>query len=66
MEWITNNWFLLLIAALFIGMHFFGYGCGAHGKHGKHSEEESDHHKGHTDAGSLDGSTTKKGHSCCH
>ena len=62
MEWITNNWFLLIFLALCMGMHFFG----GHGKHGKHSEEEADHHKGHTDVGSSDGSHAKKGHSGCH
>jgi len=63
MEWITNNWILLLIVALFIGMYFFGQGGCAHGKHGEDSEEGSDHNKG--DACSSDGGTTKKG-SCCH
>ena len=66
MEWISNNWFFLLFAAIFIGMHFFGYGCGAHGKHGKHSGQESDHHKGNADAASSDGSPEKKSHGSCH
>jgi len=62
MEWMISNWILLLIAALCIGMYFFGYGCCGQGKHGEDSEEGSDHHKG--DACSSDGSTTKKG-GCC-
>ena len=66
MEWITNNWILLLIVALFLGMHFFGYGCCARGKHGKNSEKESDQHKGDTDSCSSDESSTKKGGGCCH
>jgi len=65
MEWIINNWILLLIPVLFIGMYFFGYGCCSHGKDGKHSEKESDHHNGHIDSCSSDESTTKKG-GCCH
>jgi hypothetical protein len=60
MEWITNNWILLLIAALFIGMHFFGYGCGAHGKHGEHGKDECDEHKSNDEA-----KDEKKGHDCC-
>ena len=50
MEWIINNWILLLIAALCIGMYFFGYGCNAHGRHGKHGKDECDEHKS-TDEG---------------
>ena len=38
MEWLTDNWFWVLIAALFIGMHFFGHG---HGGHGGHKSEDS-------------------------
>jgi len=66
MEWITNNWLFLLIAAIFIGMHVFGFGCGAHGKHGKLTGQESDHHKGHTDTGTSDGSQAKESQSSCH
>ena len=67
MEWISNNWFFLLFAAIFIGMHVFGFGCGAHGKHGKHAaDEESDKHIGEVKAGSSDGSTAQKSHSSCH
>ncbi|GBE41629.1 hypothetical protein BMS3Bbin09_01535 [bacterium BMS3Bbin09] len=62
MEWIFNNWILLLVAALCVGMYFWG----GHGKHVEHSEEGPDHHKGHTDSCSSDDSTTKKGGGCCH
>ena len=65
MEWITNNWILLLIVALCIGMYFFGHGCCSHGKHGEDSKEGSDLQKGNANACSSDGSTTKKG-GCCH
>ncbi len=66
MEWVSNNWFFLLFAAIFIGMHVFGFGCGAHGKHGKHSEGENNEQKGHAHAGSSDGSQAKKSHGSCH
>ncbi len=43
MAWLSQNWFWLLIAAVFIGMHFFGHGChGGHGGHGDHGAEKSD------------------------
>jgi hypothetical protein len=54
MEWIVNNWMLLLIAALCIGMFFFGKGCCAHGK------DECDEHKPNDEA-----KDEKKGHGCC-
>lgn len=34
MEWITANWFWILIGVLFIGMHLFGHG--GHGGHAGH------------------------------
>ncbi len=36
MEWLTENWFWLLIGILFVGMHLFGHGGhgGGHGGHG--------------------------------
>ena len=63
MEWIANNWFFLLIIAVFAGMHLFGYGCCGHGKH--KSKEEHDNYVG--DAGDRpDGEKPKKaGHDCC-
>jgi hypothetical protein len=66
MEWISNNWFFLLFAALFIGMHLFGFGCGGHGRHGKHDEKENDEHKGQANAESSGSGTAKEGHSSCH
>jgi hypothetical protein len=66
MEWISENWFFLLFAVIFIGMHFFGFGCGGHRRHGKHAEQESDEHKKQARAGSSDSSPAKKGHSCCN
>jgi hypothetical protein len=33
MEWLSENWFFVLILAVFVGMHMFGHGgCG--GWHG--------------------------------
>lgn len=32
MEWLSVNWFWVLIGLAFVGMHFFGHG--GHGSHG--------------------------------
>ncbi len=37
MEWLLENWFWVLIFALFIWMHLGGHG--GHGCHGGHSHE---------------------------
>ena len=34
MEWLTANWFWILIGVLFVGMHLFGHG--GHGGHAGH------------------------------
>jgi hypothetical protein len=34
MEWVLENWFWILVFALFIAMHLFGHG--GHGAHGGH------------------------------
>jgi len=31
MEWLTQNWFFLLLAVAFVGLHLFGHGHGGHG-----------------------------------
>ncbi len=38
MDWLTENWFWILIFAIFIGMHLFG-----HGGHGSHCSGNHDH-----------------------
>jgi hypothetical protein len=41
MQWLTANWFWVVIGGLFIGMHLFGHGGhGAHG--GGHGERRGD------------------------
>lgn len=37
MEWLSQNWFFVLILVVFVGAHLFGHGgCGGgHGGHGK-------------------------------
>ena len=45
MEWLTANWFWVLIFAAFIGMHLFGHG--GHGGHRGHGG--NDRHAGHGD-----------------
>jgi hypothetical protein len=63
MEWIANNWFILLIIAVFAGMHLFGYGCCGHSKHKK--KDGHDDNVGNADVG-PDGEKPKKaGHGCC-
>jgi hypothetical protein len=41
MEWLTENWFWLLIGILFVGMHLFGHG-GHGGGGGGHGAKGSD------------------------
>ena len=41
MQWLTENWVWVLIAAAFIGMHFFGHG--GHG--GGDSSDKKDSRK---------------------
>ena len=43
MEWIAENWFLILIIILFVGMHMFGHGHGSHGGHGGHGKQGGGH-----------------------
>jgi len=33
MQWITENWIVLLLGGGMIAMHLFGHGHGGHGKH---------------------------------
>lgn len=33
MEWLLQNWFFVLILVAFVGMHFFGHGCGGGHRH---------------------------------
>lgn len=40
MAWLTSNWFWILIAVAFIGMHMFGHG--GHGAHGGHTQQDGD------------------------
>jgi hypothetical protein len=65
MEWTLENWFFLLIAGVFIGMHLLGFGCCGRKKHGNHSQEECDEHKLHSDELAKEEKQIKKSHSCC-
>lgn len=52
MQWIVNNWLLLLFGGGMIGMHLFGHG--RHGGHGSGSNGHGGHggcggHSGHAD-----------------
>jgi hypothetical protein len=54
MEWLTENWFWVVIGGLFVGMHLFGHGghgghgggCG-HGGHGASDKTSSGKPSGH-------------------
>jgi hypothetical protein len=53
MEWLTENWFWVLIGVFFVGMHLFGHGghgggggCG-HGGHGSSDKAGTDKPSGH-------------------
>ncbi len=35
MQWLIDNWFLVLVLGGMGAMHLFGHGHGAHGKQGK-------------------------------
>lgn len=39
MEWITVNWFFILVLVFCIGIHMFG-----HGHHGGHGHDKGDSH----------------------
>jgi len=52
MDWLTANWFWVLIAVVFVGMHFFGHGghggCGmGHRGHGSSDKTDPDNPPGH-------------------
>jgi len=39
MEWLTQNWFWVLIGILFVAMHLFGHG--GHGGHSGHGGDDA-------------------------
>jgi hypothetical protein len=65
MQWLIDNWFLVLIAAVFIGMRLSGRGCCGSGKHEKHAQDVCDEHKGHPNKDSIEENAEKKSHGCC-
>ena len=42
MYWLAQNWFWLLIALLFVGMHLGHGGHGGHGSHGRQPRRGDD------------------------
>ncbi len=43
MEWLSENWFWVAIAGVFIAMHFFGHRHGGHGGGcGGHKQQNSE------------------------
>jgi len=59
MEWIAENWFLILIIILFVGMHMFGHGHGGHGGHGKQGGGHGQNHGSAGDQGRTEGDKNK-------
>ncbi|MEO8168624.1 MAG: DUF2933 domain-containing protein [bacterium] len=55
MEWLSANWFWVLIFALFIVMHMFGHG--GHGGHGGHEGHGTDDDQSRAEKGSNEGPT---------
>ncbi|MFV2060089.1 MAG: DUF2933 domain-containing protein [Gammaproteobacteria bacterium] len=45
MEWLTENWFWVLLGVGFIAMHLFGHG--GHGGHKKQQDSEKDSNHRH-------------------
>lgn len=41
-DFITANWILIALVALFVAMHRRGHGCGMHGRHGDHKGQQGD------------------------
>lgn len=47
-DFITANWILIALVALFVAMHRRGHGCGMHGSHDDHKGQHGDaQHAGH-------------------
>lgn len=44
MQWLSENWVFLLVAAVFVGLHLFG-----HGGHGGHGGGDADDRQGRRD-----------------
>ena len=63
MEWIANNWFLLLIIGAFAGMRYFGLGCCGQSK--QKNNDEHDNHAEHSAEGKNGEKPKKAGHGCC-
>ncbi len=55
MEWLSANWFWILIFLFFIWMHMGGHGCHGGHKHGSHQQPQKgddpgkpEHHHSHS------------------
>ena len=63
MEWITANWFWVLIFIAFISMHMFGHGGhGGHSGHGGGDHKRSADERENNDAQSRVVPTSSGGH----
>lgn len=51
MQWVVDNWLILLLVGGMLAMHLFGHGHGGHGGgrggHGRGGRNKSDSHVGH-------------------
>ena len=43
MQWIVDNWLILLLGGGVVAMHLFGFGHGGHGRGGKKPNSTDDH-----------------------
>jgi hypothetical protein len=41
MQWLSENWVLIVVAIAFVAMHLFGHG--GHGGHGRRRDESDGH-----------------------
>ena len=63
MEWLTANWFWLVIFIAFVAMHMFGHG--GHGSHGDHGKGDGQRSKDEGEKGEAQGgvvNTSSGGH----
>lgn len=50
MQWLSQNWFAVLIFVAFIAIHLFGHGChGGHAGHGRRQERPDAGKEGNKD-----------------
>lgn len=63
MEWIQDNWLILLLGGGMVAMHLFGHGHGGHGGHKRDDRERTAprDHAGHRRAPTEPGGAAQEG-----